>query len=554
MRTLCEQVQDELLNSGDGSMPECNDDLWDHIDSCRVCRAYRAALCRDDKLLTDYVDAMRPGVSRIEDGVIGQLDRMSQEHGVLSRRLPAALCGRRAVGWAVAAALALGLFLLLGRGETTLYARVMKVIEKAASLHIVDRQLRDGRWEKGAEIWYQRDAGVAETTWREGEMASSRIDDGEHLWTHAAGNDLAQCSRSMGVLRIVTELLQTDAFSDRGVRLSEEDKMIAGVQWRAYLQSGASDTLHIVVWLDAEDRLQAWEKRRLLTHGVWETYRAGTVEYDVTPDPKVFRPDFGPGVRVVEVDTLLDEFFGLDEAIFTREVLGFVFAVHEVARCEGDKVFVVCSLRPGDEMKRQVEYMGPSVWNYGSFSLGSSWRWVDANETRDRLYERLPLGHLYHAGLEVQSVLLIPRGSWPDHVTECELEARVSIRDHGLRKKQTAKGLESEADFKPIAVVTVPDDSVSVAQILEDVYAMGRRLEPFLAFDRLAMRAIPFTDEEMEAYVREHPDAGETREYRAGDRTKRLSHGASGQPSELDREQWFRDRMECLKDLLARRN
>ncbi len=38
----------------------------------------------------------------------------------------------------------------------------------------------------------------------------------------------------------------------------------------------------------------------MLKDGAWETYRTGTIEYGVTPDPALFQPGFAPDVEVVE--------------------------------------------------------------------------------------------------------------------------------------------------------------------------------------------------------------------------------------------------------------
>lgn len=555
MRPSCQQMQEQLLDMVGSSLPlEEMGALREHVDSCPACRAYWAALRADDARLRDCVGALQPAVARIEDGVLRQLAYLEP----LPRSRPAVLrlpfLRRRPTGMTVAAVLALGLLLLFGRGRTTLYDQVMGTLEEVRTLHVVDATLRDGRWQKGAEVWYDHNAGVAATIWRGGQVTFQRIDNGEHVWMYAAGSDLGRRSRSVGALRVVADLLQTGMFTRDSIRVPDEDRLVGGGRWQAYLAANGTDTIRFVAWLDGDRRVRAWEKRRLSREDLWETYRMGTVEYDGKLDPALFKPDFGPGVKIVEVETLLDELFGLDQALVTKEVLGFIFAVHEVRRCEGNMPYVVCSLRPTEETKRQIAYQGPSAWNYGSFSLGASWHQADANGSPERYYQVLRLGHIYHEGLEVQSAFLVPMGSWPEQVTDCELEVYVSTNNEAWRRKRTVQGWESEGNFKALAVVPLPEAESTPVQVVSDVYTLARRVEPFVAFNRLVTKPVPFTDEEMEDYIRAHPDSDETRDYRAGDTARRLARGSSKGVGQIGREDWMEDRLQWLTGIVNQRN
>jgi hypothetical protein len=203
---------------------------------------------------------------------------------------------------AAAAVLALSLYLLFGRGRTTLYDRVMGALGEVQTLHFVDAAVRDGRWEKRVELWYNQDAGVAATEWQGGQMTFQRIDNGEHVEEYAAGSKLGQPSPSAGALRVVADLLQTGLFTRDFVRVPREDRAVEGMPWRAYSLSNGTGTVRLLAWLDEGRRVRAWEKRRLSKDGAWETYRTGTIEYDVTPDPALFQPDFAPDVNIVDVD------------------------------------------------------------------------------------------------------------------------------------------------------------------------------------------------------------------------------------------------------------
>ncbi len=75
-----------------------------------------------------------------------------------------------------------------------------------------------------------------------------------------------------------------------------------GTPCRAYCLSNSTGMVRLLAWLDSAKRVRAWEKRRLLQDGTWETYRTGTIEYDVTPDPSLFQPSHAPEVNVVDVN------------------------------------------------------------------------------------------------------------------------------------------------------------------------------------------------------------------------------------------------------------
>lgn len=316
-RSSCQHVQEQLLDMVGRSVPPEAGPLRDHLDSCPVCKAYWAALCADDALLRDCIDALQPAVARIEDGVRRQLAQVPPEAGMRgsrrlapapawgasrSRRLRLPLLRDRRTGIAVAAVLALGLYLLFGRGRTTLYNQVVAALDEVRTVHLVDATLRDGRWEKETELWYDHDAGVAATVWHDGPTTFVRIPKGERAWESAAGSEPGLPGPRTGALKVVADLLQTGLFTWDFVRMPEEDKAVEGTPCRAYSLFNEAGTVNLLAWLDGAKRVRAWEKRRLLQDGTWETYRTGMIEYDVTPNPAWFRPDFAPDVNVVDVD------------------------------------------------------------------------------------------------------------------------------------------------------------------------------------------------------------------------------------------------------------
>ena len=203
---------------------------------------------------------------------------------------------------AAAAVLVLGLYLLFARGRTTLYDQVMGALGEVQAVHLVDATLRDGRWEKETDLWYNREAGLAATQWQSGQMTVHRITNDGYAQALAGSGEVGQLRPSGRPLEVVADLLQTGLFTRDFVRAAREDKTVEGTLCRAYSLSNGTGTVRLLAWLDKAKRVRAWEKRRLLKDGTWETYRTGTIEYDVTPDPALFQPDFAPDVNIVDVD------------------------------------------------------------------------------------------------------------------------------------------------------------------------------------------------------------------------------------------------------------
>ena len=438
-----------------------------------------------------------------------------------------------------------------GDAQQTLYAQVLEAFENARKIHVTGRSLQNGQFQKSLEVWCDDERGLVETEWLNGQRLYTRIDNGKYEWRHEAGSRVAKRSDSVDPRGIIRRLLNIAAFKEQAERDAGHDKTVNGIQCAAYVSSKGQ--IRIITWLDAENHVRAWEKSRLLDDGQWETYRIGEVEYDIEAEPNTFVPDFGPDVKVVEVDTILDDYFGLDKAIVTKEALGFIFAVHQVRKCKGNVVYVVCSLRPTEQTRKEVPayLQGPAVWSFGSFHLGSSYRQRDRSSKQGSSYQPVDLSVIYHAGLQVKSTLLVPEDSWPEAIDQCELEAYVSVVGCQLKAKRTAKGVPCEERSKPLALVPLPPEELGLDTILEEVYSTAKTLEAFVGYDKLILKSVPFTDKEMEDWIREHPSDLRVQEYRS-DKSSRLHHGGPRKPSEISKEDWTKDRVGYLQELKNR--
>lgn len=436
-------------------------------------------------------------------------------------------------------------FIVIGNSQKTLYAQVMTALEKTNTCYVVGNRLRDGRWEKGIEAWYLHNAGVVEETWRDNKLLSKRIDNGQFMWLYRPGNNLVTRSESLDPLGVVANILDVRKITERVIVDPDNDKVVDGERYFAYVSSKEEDTHQILFWLDEMKRLREWEKRHVADNGQWQTYRAGRVEYNIEVESRIFAADFGPDVRIVELDKILDEYFSLDKAIFVREELGLVFAVHELKRCQGDLIYAVCSIRPTGLTRKKVKSSGPRVLDYGSFAVGNAWRHLD-DYGRGRSFGPIRLAHAYHAGLDVRWVLFFPQGFEPEGPKECEFEIYLST--HGnLRKERTKDGLTIEQNFKSIAILPLPEEQVALQEVMDDTYYAIMELEPFVGSTILSqnLQHVPYTDDEMDTLVQKVPLSPAAKKWLSGDKSVRLSHKLP--TSEIAKEDWIADRLDHLQ-------
>ena len=490
---------------------------------------------------------------RVLDKLLRVLDKSKRQTAVKQANIWRIIMRSRTTKLAAAAAIiigVLGLLVFYGNGET-LYAQVIEAIGNARTIHAVSKRLDNGQWAKRTEIWYDQDRGIVETSWDKGKKIYVRIDNGKYMWKYRSGSNFAKRSKTVDPIGLARKVLNVDSFKKQAIRDPSEDKVVDGIRYLAYIRSNPENTFRMLTWLDEAKRIRGWEKIRLLGSGQWETYCIGEVEYNVELNSEIFEPDFGEDVEIVEVDIKLDEHFDLEDALFIKEELGLIFSVHELARCDEGLIFAVSSIRPADAWRdtARAESGRLGVWHYGSFQFGSSWKRLDIYG-RGLSYQPISLAEVYQADVQVKWTLFLPQGFEPGGAEKCELE--VYMYNHGaLAKKRSELGLPTRERFKPIAVLPLPKESIALAEVMDEVYSTTNELEPFVASTRLTLKSVPFTDEEMEEYIKEHPDSGETRKYRLGDRSKsaRLLHGQSSKSSEISKENWVKDRMDCLHEI-----
>lgn len=67
MKIECKKIQEQMpcFIAGTLSQQE-SQNIQSHIEGCPVCRNYKEAMQRDDQLLSDYAESMRPRIARME--------------------------------------------------------------------------------------------------------------------------------------------------------------------------------------------------------------------------------------------------------------------------------------------------------------------------------------------------------------------------------------------------------------------------------------------------------------------------------------------------------
>ena len=552
MNNPCEKMRDKIADYVLGILNRNEIKALDiHINHCSLCKEYAESLKTQKQELLQFGENLDKQMADREAKAIEAISQVSYK----KVKLPSIwkiIMKSKITKLATAAIImigVLGLFIVIGNGQKTLYAQVMTALEKANTCYVVGKQLRDGRWEKGIEAWYQHDAGVVEETWRDNKLLSKRIDNGQYMWLYRPGNDIVTRSESLDPVGIVADILDIRKITEKTIRDPGNDKVFNSERYFAYVSFNEEDTHQILIWLDEMKRLHEWEKRRVVNDSQWRTFRAGRVEYNIEVDSGIFAAEFGPDVKIVEVDKILDEYFSLDEVIFAREELGLVFAVHELKRCQDDLIYTVCSIRPTGLTRKKVKSSGTRVSDYGSFTIRNAWRSLD-DYGRGRSFDPIGLARAYHAGLDVQWVLFLPKGFEPEGPKECEFEIYISTTGN-LRKERTKDGLTIEQNFESMAILPLPEEQVVLQKVMDDTYYAIMELDLFAASTSLnsKLQYVPFTDDEMDTWAQEVPLSPTAKKWLSGDKSVRRSHKLPS--SEIAKEDWIADqltRLEMTKD------
>jgi hypothetical protein len=139
----------------------------------------------------------------------------------------------------------------------------------------------------------------------------------------------------------------------------------------------------------------------------WKLTSVQDWEYDVEVDRSLFRPDFGPDVRIVDVDKAFEDFLSLDRAVYKETRNGLIFAVHRIERFTGGGLALLTSVRGTEETlakfplaKRRLGpgriFLEPPAVNWNASPLEPG-------------HFRIQMASASHDGIDAQWWFVLPR-------------------------------------------------------------------------------------------------------------------------------------------------
>jgi hypothetical protein len=226
------------------------------------------------------------------------------------------------------------------------------------------------------------------------------------------------------------------------------------------------------VWVDGAGRVRRVEQTQRGSPEEGETRLSMEIEYDVPIDPQRFEPPSAPEAKVVEPRRLIEQQYPLDTALFTRETLGFTFAVHRLELCREGLKFLVCSNRLTEEARQKIDAAHPWAF-YGSADL----RELPGNSSCDRVE---PLARMSNEGICLSWYLLLPAGGKGAEAAGCDVNVEISTANQ-LEKKLDAAGSPTRETFR----LSIPKEksrqaSASLRDLLGDLFTQGEQLDPLV--------------------------------------------------------------------------
>ncbi len=362
-----------------------------------------------------------------------------------------------------------GILVFFGNGKTV-YAQVKDAFEKAHSIHVVMTEVREGHWFKDNEIWYDCEQGVREEE-RYEKQTNIRIDNNQHEWRYTIGDKLvAQIASYRSQDEWTKDLYEWLRFDHE--RMTSGDKVIDGIPCKMYTLSTGSEK--VSVWVNEQHRILEFEQEEQRNGQLIKS--TATIEYDIEIDENLFLPEFDTDVEIVGPRELIEEVFPLETAIFKRESLGFVFAVHELKFGNGFK-YLVCSNRLTEQVRDEISIGHPWTY-YGGFDLrgiyDESGMYLDTSD------EPILLAKMQHDGIQVDWYILIPSGSKAKQAYSCDVDVHINIANQ-LKEKLKAEGLLTQEKFRlNITLVETEEQLSSLSEICEEVYLFGEEFVPIV--------------------------------------------------------------------------
>jgi hypothetical protein len=401
-----------------------------------------------------------------------------------------------------------GFYLFFGNGQATLYAQVMEAFEQAKTIYAVGYSFEDGQMKKANELWYQEGLGLRTEEIHHGRTHTS-LDNGQYEWEYLQGNDFAVQKESTRKMRLPGEITEPSRYLKKCTRDPGGDMEVDGSPCRLYTHTHPGDgertAVKSMMWIDEQMRFRQYEEQKFVD-GVWQKIELATISYDIPIEPKLFTVDFGPEIEVIKPKGLIKNLFPLEEAIAAKEVMGLVFAVHELKR-NGNYIFTTCSLRPTDDTRDQLQNYQPlddkrDFKHYGDIYLTSWWERKKNGDLEERPYAHTMLGYYQVDDILIRCFASLPKAQWPGVNDGFELSVGISAMGK-LRELLIEKGQNRHTQvFRPLFTLPLPAEDTPVDEIATNLYERAKLLAP-LKLIRLEPKPSKITNKEFALEIKQ---------------------------------------------------
>ena len=304
MENTCQNNQEQIPELIAGTLPaEEAAALQDHIIQCPTCSKYLEALRADDKLLGDFVEAMQPTVSRLENNVTETLNRPMSGKAADSvsiwRIIMKSRITKVAAAVAIIIAVVVGLHQFGGSIDSTsaVYAAAIKALQNVNTVHIsgwttrlypkhtdaldepldTSKQYQIETWEWVTENSeyriYNRQGPITE--W----------DNGDQNYEYNEDKDLLYISKSAAHI-VAKDFQHFQSVTTRLKRLKDRGIKVIEIGTRTISNRPAKglrverDNKREDIWLDSQTSLMLENNSYIFEEGQWSQWRYGVLTYN----------------------------------------------------------------------------------------------------------------------------------------------------------------------------------------------------------------------------------------------------------------------------------
>jgi len=379
---------------------------------------------------------------------------------------------------------ALGSYLFFGSNQTTLYAQVMEAFEQAKTIYAVGYTFEDNQMKKAIELWYQEGVGLRTEEIRDGKSLT-RLDNGNYEWEYLEGNDFAVQTASRRKMHLPGEITEPSRYLKKSIREPEGDIEVDGSACKLYIHIHPGDdgqsAVRSMMWIDEQMRFRQYEESKF-ADGVWRKIESATLSYDIPIKSELFATDFGLKIEIIKPQDLIKNLFPIEDAVATKEVMGLIFAVHELKR-NGSYIFTTCSIRPTEELRDRLRNYNPldnkkDFEHYGDIYLTSWWERKKNGDLMERPYTHTILGYYQVEDILIRCFASLPKAEWPGVNDEFELSVGISSMGK-LRELLIEEGQSRNTqEFRPLFSLPLPAEDTECDEIAANLYERAMLVAP----------------------------------------------------------------------------